>query len=89
MVQIIALHFSNCEVNSCYCNCKVANHAKSVKQSTLNPFFFFLIHCILLSKEILLIPKIKLQNEKNGSQFLKLCLQQAKSLSTLGIFIAN
>ena len=30
-----------------------------------------LIHCILLSKEIVFISKITLQNEKDASQFLK------------------
>ena len=31
-VQIIASHFTNCEVNSSYCNCKVVNHMKIAKQ---------------------------------------------------------
>ena len=31
-VQIIASYFANCEVSSSYCNCKVVNHMKNVKQ---------------------------------------------------------
>ena len=50
-----------------------------------------LTHCILLSKEILSIPKITLQNSKNASQFFKenFRLWQAKILTTFGIFIAK
>ena len=59
-VWIIALHFTNCEVNSSYCNCKVVNnHAKNVKSffsqvkfnsstldfSTLHPSY---IHILLI-----------------------------------------
>ena len=52
------------------------------------------IHCILLSKEILLILKITPQNEKNASQFLYIYkkyfrLWRGKSLTTLGVFIAK
>ena len=32
MVRIITLHFANCDVNFSYCNCKVVNHTKNVKQ---------------------------------------------------------
>ena len=49
---------------------------------------------MLLSKEILLIPKITPQNAKNALQFLNIykkhfCLQQGKSLTTLSIFIVK
>ena len=52
------------------------------------------IHCILLSKEILLILKITPQNEKNAAQFLYIYkkhfrLWRGKSLTMLGIFIAK
>ena len=82
-VGIITSHFPNCEVNSGYCNCKVVNHEKVFSQgkfdsstlyfSTLYPNFIhiLLIHYIILSKEILFIPKITSQNAKNPSQILK------------------
>ena len=74
MVRIIASHFTNCGVNSSYCSFKVVNHTKNVKQffpqqkfnsstlyfsiSYLHYIHILFIHCRLLSKEILLIPKI-------------------------------
>ena len=105
-VQIIASHFANSEVNSCYCDCKVLNHTKYAKlffsqrkfnSSTLyfstlhrNYILILFIDCILILKEILHIPKITSQDEKSALQFLKKTnLQQAKSLATLGIFIAQ
>ena len=80
---MIDLRFANCEVNSGYCNWKVGNDWKNAKQIfslenlTYTPYIFphyihiLLFHCILSSKEILLIPKITSQNAKNASQFLK------------------
>ena len=48
------------------------------------------IHYILLWKEILLIPKIALQNARDASQFTKnVALQWAKSLTMLDIFIVK
>ena len=105
-VQIIASHFRNCEVNSSYCNCKLVNHMKIVKQffsqgklictNYIFPHYILIsfIHCILLSKEILFVPKITPQNAKNALQFLNIfkkhfCLWQGKSLTTLSIFIAK
>ena len=61
--------------------------------STLYPndIHILFIHCILLSKGVLLIVKITWQNIKNVSQFLKknFCLQQTKSLAALSIFIVK
>ena len=69
-VRIIGSHFANCKVNSSYCNCKVVNGTKIAKQFfsqgkfSLSKLYFphhilvLFIHCILLSKEIMLIPKI-------------------------------
>ena len=85
-VWIISSHFTNCKVSSSYCDCKVVNHTKIAKQfltqrkfnsyklyfSSLYPYFIH--HCTLLSKEILLIPKTTPQNPKNASQFLKYLL---------------
>ena len=84
-VRIIGSHFANCEVNSSYCNCKVVNGTKIAKQFfsqgkfSLSKLYFphhilvLFIHCILLSKEIMLILKIT----------------RVKSLATLGIFITK
>ena len=62
-VGITAFHFTNCEVNSNDCNCKVVNHWENAMQfsqgklnsftfyfSTLNPNYILilLINCILL-----------------------------------------
>ena len=105
-VQIIAFHFTNCEVNSSYCNCNAVNHTRKAKQflskgkfnsstlyfSTLHPHYILILflNCMLLPKEILLITKIALQCAKGALQFLKIFyLQQAKSLVTLGMFIAK
>ena len=61
--------------------------------STLYPHYIqiLLIHCILLSKEILPIPNIISKNVKNASQFLKeeLCLQQAKILAYLAYLLQS
>ena len=69
-VQIITLHYASCEVNSSYCDCKVVNFIKIVKQffsqgkfNSSKLYFphyilILLIQLILLSKEILLIPRI-------------------------------
>ena len=82
-VRIIALHFANCRVNSSFYNYKFVNHTKIVncffsKENVIRLNYIFphyililLIYCILLSKEILLIPKIAPQNAKNTSQLLK------------------
>ena len=105
-VWIIASHFANFEVNSSYCNCNAVNYEKNAKQffseefnsstlyfSTLYPndIHILFIHCILLSKGVLLILKITLQNTKNISQFLEKNFhkQQTKSLAELSIFIAK
>ena len=81
-VRIIALLFTDCKVNSSYCNCRAVNHMKIAKQFSpkenlvrsnyVFPHYIFIlfIHCILLSKEILLIPTITWQNAKNALQFL-------------------
>ena len=62
---------------------QICNHTKNVKQffpkkDLITPHYIFqhyihilIIHCILLSKQILRIPKITSQNTKNVSQFLK------------------
>ena len=87
MVRIIVSHFANCEVNSSYCDGNVVNHEKNAKQffsqgefnsstlyfSTLYPndIHILFIHCIILSKRVLLILKITSQITKNTSQFLK------------------
>ena len=61
--------------------------------STLYPHYIqiLLIHCILLSKEILPIPNIISKNVKNASQFLKeeLCLWQAKILAYLAYLLQS
>ena len=106
MVRIIVSHFANCEVNSSYCDGNVVNHEKNAKQffsqgefnsstlyfSTLYPndIHILFIHCIILSKRVLLILKITSQITKNASQFLKKTPQQrTKSLAALGTFIAK
>ena len=52
---------------------------------------FLFLHCILPSKEILLIHKITAQMAKNTLQFLKkhICMQQGESLPTLGMIIVK
>ena len=59
----------------------------------VSPHYILILfmHCPLLSKEILLIPKIAPPNLKNALQFLKkhFRLQWGRSLATLGIFIAK
>ena len=61
MVRIKVSHFVNCEVNSTYCDCKVVNHTKNLKQffpqgkfnssgsysSTLYPYFIHPLHAII------------------------------------------
>ena len=48
------------------------------------------IHCMLLSKEVLLITKITSQNAKNALQFFrKNSPAKGKSLATLGVFNAK
>ena len=75
-------------MSSSYCDCNVVNHEKNVKQffsqgefnpSTLYPndIHILFIHCILLSKGVLLILKISSQNKKNISEFLKKLLSAA------------
>ena len=73
------MHFANCEANSSYCNFKVVNGTEIVKQffsqgkfisSKLyfpNHILILFVHCILLSKEILLILKI---TPKHAKKFL-------------------
>ena len=81
------------------------NHVKNMKQSfsqgkfnsstlyfpPLYPHYIYIlfIHCILLSNEILLSPK--LQDAKDASHFLhkNFGLQRAKSLVTLDVYIAK
>ena len=86
-VWIITSHFANCEVNSSHCHCNFANHEKNANQflsqgefnsSTLyfftlypNDIHILFIHCILLSKEVLLILKITLLNTKKYFSILK------------------
>ena len=72
-----------------------------LKENLICPNYIFpyyilvsLIHCVLLSKEIMLMPKITPHNTKNALQFLNIikkyiCLWQSKSLTTLRIFIAK
>ena len=72
-----------------------------LKENLICPNYIFphcilisLIHCVLLSKEILLMPKITPHNTKNALQFLNIikkhiCLWQSKSLTMLRIFIAK
>ena len=115
-VQIIAFHFTNCEVNSSYCNCNAVNHTRKAKQflsqgkfnsstlyfSTLHPHYILILflNCMLLPKEILLIPKIALQCAKGALQFLKIfacsrlkallrlaCLLQSESLTVFQTLI--
>ena len=90
-------------MNCSYYECKVVNHMKIgqqffPKENLIRPNYIFphyililFIHCILLSKEILLIPTITTKNAKNASQFLKkhFHLRWGKSLITLGIFIVK
>ena len=77
-VQIIALRFSNCEVSSSYYDWKMLSSFFFTKENLVHPQYVFLhyihksfIYCLLLSKEIVLIPKIAQQNAKNASHFLK------------------
>ena len=87
MIRIIASHFTNYEVNSSYCSCKVVNHEKSAKQffpkeSLIFPHYIFPHYVQIIStfyspiayyyqKKILFIPKVTSQNAKNASQFFK------------------
>lgn len=43
------------------------------KENPIHPHYIHILstHCILLSKAIMLVPKIAPQNGKNASQFLK------------------
>ena len=73
--------FTFCEVISSYFYCIVVNHTKIAmqcfpKEPLIRPNYIFscyihilFIHCILLSKDILLIIKVTPQNVKNVSQF--------------------
>lgn len=79
-VRIIGSHFANYKVNSIYC--KVVNQKLwsrfFPKEILICPNHIFphyilisFIHCMLLSKEILLISKTTPQNAKTASQFSK------------------
>ena len=84
-----------------HCDFKVVNHTKITKhffpkENLICPDCIFplyilslFIHCILLSREILLIPKIIPQNTKSASQFFKKNMWWGKSLTTLDIFIVK
>ena len=71
--EFLLLQLQN--INHEKCREKIIIH---IMFSTLYPHYIqiLLIHCILLSKEILPIPNIISKNVKNASQFLKeeLCL---------------
>ena len=66
-----------------HCDCKVVNHTKITKhffpkENLICPDYIFpfytlslFIHCILLSREILVVTKITPQNTKSASQFFK------------------
>ena len=84
-IQIITSHFANCEMNSSYCNCKVVNRMKIVKQfyfslrkiQLVQIIFFHIISFIFSStayyyqKKYCLCRKLR-QKMKNVLQFLKI-----------------
>ena len=86
--EFLLLQLQN--INHEKCREKIIIH---IMFSTLYPHYIqiLLIHCILLSKEILPIPNIISKNVKNASQFLKeeLCLQQAKILAYLAYLLQS
>ena len=82
-VWIIALHFANCRVSSSFYDYKFVNHTKIanrffskenvIRLNYIFPLYILIlfIYCILLSRDISIIPKIAPQNAKNTSQLLK------------------
>ena len=49
-VRMIVSYFANCEVNSSYCNCKVVNHMKNVKQFFPKGYFIHVRFFHIISK---------------------------------------